>query len=293
MLVVAIACVVIVFAVFGIRSARAEMRLHNSARVFTQNVERARIDAIRRHDVANVEFTSPNTYEITMDFDNDGTAQTRAFTLDTDVSLVDDAGVPITAAPYPYADFDWRGRTSECSMLFRVKNDRGNQLVVQVAGSGDITVNSAITSMPTIAYNTVSSTSDVSETAVLTGTDTKFNLSPCGTTSGGGGGGGTTVPPPTVTCSAGTLTTSTGYITVRKNGGSTQSVNVTVTGAGTITATPAPNLSASPSSQGVASSGGGSASFTISSITRTRGTFEVKFYFGTCSPATVYVKVTN
>ncbi|HYH85304.1 MAG TPA: prepilin-type N-terminal cleavage/methylation domain-containing protein, partial [Pyrinomonadaceae bacterium] len=67
MLVVAIACVVIVFAVFGIRSARAEMRLHNSARVFTQNVERARIDAIRRHDVANVEFTSPNTYEITMD----------------------------------------------------------------------------------------------------------------------------------------------------------------------------------------------------------------------------------
>ncbi len=105
-----------------------------------------------------------------------------------------------------------------------MKNDRSDQLVVQVAGSGDITVNNTITTLPTVTYNNVNSTSDVSQSAALTGTDTKFNLSPCGSSSGGGGGGsGGTVPTPTVTCTAGTLTASTGYITIRRNGGSTGS----------------------------------------------------------------------
>src|SRR3712207_7314175 len=44
----------------------------------------------------------------------------------------------------PWADFDWRGRTYECSAVFRMKNTRGEQTSVQIAGSGDITVNSTI-----------------------------------------------------------------------------------------------------------------------------------------------------
>ncbi len=291
---VAIISTVAGFSVFGISSARSATRLRNSARAFAQNVEKARLDAIRRHDGTNVEFTSPNTYDITMDFANNGTRQTRTFTLETNVSLIDNTGAAITASPYPYADFDWRGRTTECNMLFGMKNDRSDQLVVQVAGSGDITVNNTITTLPTVTYNNVNSTSDVSQSAALTGTDTKFNLSPCGSSSGGGGGGsGGTVPTPTVTCTAGTLTASTGYITIRRNGGSTGSVTISVTGSGTITATPDANLRATPSSQNIGSSSGGSATFAISSITRTRGNFNLKFNYGTCSPATVYVKVTN
>src|SRR3712207_8397498 len=51
--------------------------LFRSARVFAQNVERARLDAIRRHDTSNVEFISPTTYEITMDYTGSGVKTTR------------------------------------------------------------------------------------------------------------------------------------------------------------------------------------------------------------------------
>ena len=42
------------FAVVGITRARSNFRLSNSAREFAAHVERARADAVRRHDQATV-----------------------------------------------------------------------------------------------------------------------------------------------------------------------------------------------------------------------------------------------
>ena len=290
------------FSVYGIRSGRSAMRLNNSARGFAQAAERARLDAIRRRTTTHIEFTDSNTYEITMDFTNTGSATTRTFTLDTGVVVTDDAGVTLTSASdsLPYADFDWRGRTYECNMLFRLKNDRSDRLVVQVAGSGDISVNSAITGLPTVEYANVNATADVNPSASLTGTDTKLNLSPCGTSStvpsggGGGGGGGGTGG-----CAAGSFSTSTNYISdLKRNGGNTRTVTVTATAPGSITFSADTNsLSITTTGQpNFTSPSGGSVTYTVKSISKTIATLPIKFYYSSCSTSTaqtVNVKITK
>jgi len=279
-------------AVFGFHASRSAFRLNNSARDFASHLERARMDAIRRHDGANVEFTSSTTYEITMDFANNGGRQTRLFNLENGVVLVKSDGTEMTSGPYPYADFDWRGRTTECTTVFRLKNTRNDLATVQVAGSGDITLNNSAGSLPNVNYTNVNQSADVVGSIVIKGDDTRLNLSPCnssGAAGGGGGGGG--IPPPTVTCNSTTLSLSDGLVSIRRNGASSSTVTATVSASGTVTVTPDPNLSVTPASRGFLSSGSGS--FTITSVTRTRGTFPVKFNFSTCTPATLYVKVTN
>lgn len=295
----AIVSIVTTVAVFGIRSARAAMRLSSSSRTFAQAAERARLDAIRRRTTSFVEFTGPNTYEITMDFLGTGTGITRSFTLDSGVVVTDDAGNTLAAGSdaLPYALFDWRGRTAECSMLFRLKNEQGDQTVVQIAGSGDITVNNSVTTLPTITYSNVNSTSDVNPSAALTGNDNKLNLTPCGstTTSGGGGtttGGGST----TVTCAAGTLSASTTYISdLKRSGGNSRTVTITATAPGTVTYSADPNLTLTAGGATTfTSSSGGSVTYTVKSNNKSIGNnFSIKFSFSNCSPVSVTVKVTK
>lgn len=291
---VAIVGVISTMAVLGLRSARDAMRLNNSARVFAQNLERARIDAIRRHDSSNVEFINPTTYEISMDYTGSGVKTTRSFTLDSDIKLVDANGNAITDQ-FPYADFDWRGRTSECAMLFQMKSAQGTTLKVQVAGSGDITVNNNVTNVPLINTTTVSGTADIAPNTTAVGTDTRLNLSPCSPTGGGGGGGGIPASGPVAaTCSAGTLSASPQQVIIRRNGGSTGTLTATVTAPGTLAASTESNLSVTTTAQQtINGSSGGSVAYTVRSLNRTRGTFPVKFTFSNCAPATVYVKVTN
>ncbi|HKG13770.1 MAG TPA: hypothetical protein VKB12_10535 [Pyrinomonadaceae bacterium] len=295
----AICSIVTAFSIVGIRAARASTRLGNSARTLAQSAERARLDAIRRRTTTHIEFTDSTTYEVTMDFNRSGTPTTRIFTLDPGVVVTDDSGNALasTSDSLPYADFDWRGRTYECNMLFRFKNDRNERLVVQVAGSGDISVNSAVTGLPTITYANVNSTSDVNPSATLSGNDTKLNLSPCGTTSTVPSGGACTDC--TQGCAGGSITPSTVYISdLRRNGGNTRTVTMTVTAPGTIYASPDPgsNISISPSAaQIISASTGGAITYTLRSVTRSTSTFPIKFTYSTCSTAnvTVNVKVTK
>src|SRR5215210_4831711 len=95
------------FALMGISSARANMRLAGSARRFAAYVEKARIDAVRRHVSSaaptRIEFPDNRTYRITMDFDGSGITTTRDFKFEDGVVLLSNAPTPIT--------FDWRGRT--------------------------------------------------------------------------------------------------------------------------------------------------------------------------------------
>jgi Tfp pilus assembly protein FimT len=290
-------------AVFGLRSARATVGLNNSAREFAQNAEKARLDAIRRRTTTHIEFTGPTTYEVTMDFTGDGVDETRAFTLDSGVVLTDASGATMTttSADLPYTDFDWRGRTYDCNALFRMKNARSDQMIVQIAGSGDISVNSAVTGLPTVTYANVNTTADVNPSATLTGADPKLNLSPCGTTSA--------TPPPTPTpsptptpdadappdedppCS---MTASPTVITgVQRKGGSTASLAITVNRDGTIVKTVNSNLTATTaSSEVITASGGATITYTVKSSTNTWGSsYPIKFEFSNCSPVTVNVGV--
>lgn len=288
-------------AVFGIRSARNTVRLNTSARDFAQYAEKARLDAIRRRTTTHIEFTGPTTYEVTMDFTGDGAGETRTFTLDSGVVLTDANGATVTSTSddLPYADFDWRGRTYECNALFRMKNTRNEQLIVQIAGSGDITVNSAITGLPTVTYANVNATADVNPSATLTGTDTKLNLSPCGTNSA------TPTPTPTPTATATptpeatpedppcSMTASpTTIVDLQRKGGGTASLSVIVNQPGTIATTVSSNLTLTTSySQVITSSSGGTVGYTVKSNNNSTGTFPIKFEFSNCSPVTVNVTV--
>lgn len=303
-LVVAIAIISIVttFATLGIARARAAIRLQKSVRVFAGYVEKARLDAIRRHRGTTVDISGPSTYDIFMDYDGSGNAVTRRFTLEDGVVFTDanNATVTVDASgnvscpngdPVPWADFDMRGRTTECTMLFRLKNSNDETTTLQVMGSGDVTVDTAVATPANVNYSNVNATKDVVTSATVNGTKIPLNLSPCGVSGGGGGGGGGT-PVVVGTCTGGQIYPDTSLVTIRRNGGSTATVNITVNQSGTITATPDSNLSVTPTTRAVTSGSGGTFSFTISSITRTRNIFTVNFT-NPCSSTSVRVKVTN
>ncbi|MDQ5844623.1 MAG: hypothetical protein M3539_04935 [Acidobacteriota bacterium] len=132
---VVLIAVVTTFGVLGIRNARAEMRVQNSARRFAVYVEKARGDSIRRHaSVGNEAFVETfgegtSTFNVRMDFDGTGVLQTRTFSLDEGVTFN-------TAAQT--ATFDWRGRIAE-RLAFQIGNEV-RVIPVDVSGSGDVTI---------------------------------------------------------------------------------------------------------------------------------------------------------
>jgi type II secretory pathway pseudopilin PulG len=122
--------------VLGIKTARAEFKLQNAARMFASYVEKARADAIRRHvatgSETSIETFGPGStkYSITMDFGS-GVIETRNFDLDSGLNFS-------TAAKK--VTFDWRGRIAE-AWVFQVHSEYlERSLPVDVSGSGDITV---------------------------------------------------------------------------------------------------------------------------------------------------------
>ena len=293
--------IVVGMAIFGVRAGRATVRLNNSARDFAQYAERARLDAIRRRATTHIEVTGPNTFEVTMDFTGDGSDETRSFKLEDGVVLTDANGAAVVAddPTLPYADFDWRGRTFECSALFRMKNTRNEQVSVQIAGSGDITVNSSISTLPNVNYTNVNTTAEVNPAVVLSGNDNKINLSPCGTTSATPEptptptpppAGDDDTPPPDPPC---TMTPSTFQITGLKRKTGTTTLTVTVNQPGTIEKTVNPNLEVTTTSQeNVTSSTGATISYTVKSVTNTwGGPFPIRFAFADCDQKTVNVTV--
>lgn len=135
----AIIGVVSTFGILGITSARAEMRIQNSARTFAVYIERARSDAVRRHAAAGSESTvetfgpGTNYFNVRMDFNGTGVLTTRTFTLDTNVEF---STVAQTAV------FDWRGRIP-VELAFQVFNG-SKSIPVDISGSGDVTIDSQI-----------------------------------------------------------------------------------------------------------------------------------------------------
>src|SRR6266446_5416389 len=79
---VAIMAIVSAVAFLGVTTARASIRLSNSAHQFASYVERARSDAVRRHGTATMQMLTTTTYSMTMDFNNSGTLSTQTYTLE-------------------------------------------------------------------------------------------------------------------------------------------------------------------------------------------------------------------
>ena len=274
----AVVAIVSTAAVLGIKNSRSTLSLQNSVRLLANNMEKARLDAVRRHSSTTVVFTSTSSYDVTMDFGGSGAPYTRTFNLEN--------GVNIISTPLPTASFNWRGRTLACTLTFALQNQNGDQSWVDVSDAGDVTVNSDVDVLPTANYSSVNASADVYSTTVVSGSTVRSNAADCSD-----GGVAVSGPPITGTGSGGcTVVANPSSTTVRKNGSSTASISVTSSTAATITVTKPTNLTISPSSQTV--SAGGSTTFTVSSLNNTRGTFAVNFT-SPCTTVTSLVKVTN
>lgn len=276
--VLAIVGIVSTVAFLQIRSTRSAMRVQNSVRQLASYMEKARVDAVRRHGTSTVSFSNIRTYSVTMDFNNSGSTSTRTFTFQDDVRLA--------SSDLPNVTFNWRGRTltagSSCVTTFAVSDNMDHGLSVDVSGSGDVTVENQQPTLPNVTYNNAVTSSDNIDTRlVVSGTSTLENT-PCLDLSGGGVGVDSGPPSCTIHVSSSSLA-------IKKNGGGTGSVLVTMSNPSLVVATFPSNLTVSPASQSVFSG----QSFSIQSKNTLRGPYNVTFTSQCGSSVTIKVNVTN
>ena len=265
-------------ALVQVRTARSAMRLQNSVRQLASYMEKARVDAVRRHATSSVVLTDATTYSVTMDFNGGGTTSTRTFRFLE--------GVKLASSEFPNVTFNWRGRTltagSSCVTTFSVSDTMGNGLSVDVSGSGDVTLENQQPTLPNVVYNNGLNASDgIDQRAVVNGSTATDNT-PCMDLSGGGIGANSGPP----ACNIQVSSTS---ITIKKNGGSTGSVLVSMSTPILVVATYPSNLTISPTAQTVATG----ATFSIVSKNTLRGPFNVTFTSQCGSSITIKVNVTN
>lgn len=134
--------------VMGITRARASVRLAGAAREYGAYIEKARVHSIRSHaddasERASVAISDDKTsYTVTIDIDGDGVLDTKTITLPDGVKF---ETVETIA-------FDWRGRTwntvgtdTEANAQVSITlNGTYETVSIDVTGSGDITINSAV-----------------------------------------------------------------------------------------------------------------------------------------------------
>lgn len=266
------------FAAMGLLQAKAKLRLQNSVRQLAGYLEKARLDAIRRHGTSNVAFIDNSTYVVTMDFGGTGTLTSRTIPFEQDISVF--------SSDLPTVNFNWRGRTQSCTVTLAVRNGPGQQSNVDVSDAGDVTVDGNVEVFPSVSYAPVNSSSDVQTTAVVSGSTVRNNSVDC-TVGGTTGTIGGTITGTGIGCADSATPSS---ISIRKNGGGSATITVTATNTGTISVQAPINLHVTPATQTV--SGGGSATFSITSVNNTRGTFAVNFN-SPCTTLTVLLTVTN
>jgi prepilin-type N-terminal cleavage/methylation domain-containing protein len=288
MIVMVLIAIVSTFAMLGIARARASINLQNSMRLLSGYMEKARLDAIRRHESSIVEFVSPgNLLRVTMDFDGNGTKSTRTFELPAGINSV------ISAASdddYPIVEFNWRGRTTQCYMAFQLQNTRGESTTLSVTNAGDITVDTNLGATVSPGnYSSVNQSGDIASSTAISSTTVSPCLEPCSTCVPPAGPVQSTGP---TGCSAFTVNKSS--ITIRKNGGSTDSFIITAPTADNVTAKQSDgktNLQFLPgATQSVTA--GGTKTYTLKSLNNSKGKFPVVFN-SSCSSASVIVTVTN
>jgi type II secretory pathway pseudopilin PulG len=275
----AIIAAIAAVAVINFKSARASLRVQNSVRQLASYMEKARIDAVRRHTTTTVTFTSPSSYTVNMDFLNNGAPIDRNFKFESGVQIANNTELPKVM-------FNWRGRTvtpgASCVTTFSVKSDTSpDALNVDVSGSGDVTLENQQPTLPNVPYNNTIPAS-VRTATVVSGTDA-VDSTPCLDVSGDGVAG-----------DAGTsqclIHVSATSVSVRKNGGGSTSVLVSMSVTSGVTASYPSNLTVSPSSQPSVSTG---SSFLIKSNNNLRGPFYVTFSAQCGSTIQVKVNVTN
>jgi prepilin-type N-terminal cleavage/methylation domain-containing protein len=189
LLVLVIIGIVTTLALMGAAQARSDVQISTSAELLQGYIQRAFVDARKRHaggaSRAQVAVTGQTTYTVTIDFDGDGTAETRTLTLPQGVRF-DYSGTP------PTATVDWRGRIAEGSVVFALLSVKNARTELRLSYAGDASKDSDSPVYPTISVTT--SSTDVESRVIVNGNKAPDpNPSP------------TVVPTPLPVCTSGQL----------------------------------------------------------------------------------------
>lgn len=169
-----------VIAVVGILSAigftsfqrsNRSFRVAGATRTLTTYLEKARVDAVRRHGGSTVVFDSATSYTVNLDFNGDGviTAQTVAlppgtslrYTLPPATTSINPATTPRTI------QYNWRGRTTSASNVVFTLTDAAAGVVpssVVVGPAGNVSTGTTVTgpvTTPTPQNTTVTTTTAI------------------------------------------------------------------------------------------------------------------------------------
>lgn len=104
------------FAITQIARARQNMTRANAVRELTTNLEKARLDSVRRHatlngQMAQVAIINANFYSVTLDTNGDGVLEAPRV-----IGMPADSELTIENGPFPRTImFNWRGRTVDSS----------------------------------------------------------------------------------------------------------------------------------------------------------------------------------
>jgi len=169
LVVVALITVVSSFAILSFRKSNRNFRLAGATRSLSGYLEKARLDAVRRHGGASININSETSYTVNVDFDGSGTTTSRTITL-PEGTTVSYTLPPATASTNPSTSpitisYDWRGRSTNIVSLTLTDSTSGvGSSSVVVGSAGDISTDTSVTgpvSTPTPQNTTMTPTTGI------------------------------------------------------------------------------------------------------------------------------------
>jgi Tfp pilus assembly protein FimT len=142
------------FALMRIVRARQVMIRANAAQELMANLEKARLDSVRRHpnttaEMAQVSIVNPTFYSVTIDSDGNGTLDASKV-----ISLPVNSGLQFSGTFPRTIYFNWRGRTVNSANTISapetisISSSTYGSTLINVNDTGQPTIGAAISSNP-------------------------------------------------------------------------------------------------------------------------------------------------
>ena len=174
LIVIAVVAIVSTFALTSFQKSSKTFNLAGAARSLTAYLEKARVDAVRRHVMdsdARVDINSASSYTVHIDFTGSGSSTDRTILLPAGTSLsytLPPATTSINPSITPISiQYDWRGRTTTTVLLTLTDSTAGvTPSTIVVGAAGDLSTDTTVTgpaTNPTPINTTVTTTTAIKD----------------------------------------------------------------------------------------------------------------------------------
>jgi len=164
LVVAAILAIVTTLALIGVNRARGSFVFSNAVGSLQSYLEKGISDARRRNargtSRSEIAVVNANSFQVKIDFDGNGTPETRTIPLPDGVTF-------IYTGTAPKATIDWRGQIAEGNVSFMLRSPTGQISEVRLTGRGDASTDAQFPTLPTVSVTPLSG--DVKPTTVLVG----------------------------------------------------------------------------------------------------------------------------